>query len=267
MASQVKPMFMAPALASSVYGGLLAGAVAPLPAAIHVLATFLALFAAHVKDSYVDFYVRREDERLPLTRHGCRLAIVGSGVVFAACLVALWWLAGPTAAFLVLPLWILGYLHAPWLDRHPVGTSLDYSAGVALVVLGGFAAQAGTPTPTAVLVAVVFVPVLAAGGVLIDVEDVESDSRLGKRTVPVLVGPRRTRVVAGGLVGLSAAIVVTLVATGPLPAGGLAAAFVLALAGAGVVRVGPRQGVHRLMAGMAVAATLLLLAVRGVPPW
>lgn len=267
LSSQVKPTFMVPALASSVYGGLLAGVVSPLPAAIHVFATFLALYAAHAKDSYVDFYERGEDETLPLTRSGCRVAIAGSIVAFAACLGALWWLAGPVAALLAFPLAVLGYLHAPWLDRHPVGTSLDYAAGVSLVVLGGFTAQAGPPTPTALGVAAVFVPVLAAGGILIDVEDVESDRRIGKRTVPVLVGPRRTRTVAAWLVGIAAGLVVALVAVGPLPTAGRAAAPVLALAGLGVVRVEPRRGLHLLMAGMALVATLLLLSVRGVPPW
>lgn len=267
LASQVKPTFMGPALASSVYGGLLAGVVAPLPAAIHLLATFLALYAAHTKDSYVDFFVRREDETLPLAREGCRLAIAGSGIAFAACLGVLWWLAGTTAALLTLPLWVLAYLHAPWLDRHPIGTSLDYATGVALVVLGGFAAQARAPTPTALGVAAVFVPVLAAGAILADVGDVETDRRVGKRTVPVLVGARGARRVAAGACTLAAGLVVAFVAMGPFPTGTLLAAPVLTVAGLGAVRLGPSAGVRGLMVGMAVSAAVLLVAVRGWPPW
>jgi len=276
LGSQVKPRFMAPALAASVYGGLLAAAsagppsdglaaaVAGLslsPAAVHLLATFLALYTAHVKDGLVDFYERGEDEALPLTREGCRVAIVGSGVGFAACALALWWLVGPLSALLTVPLWPLGYLHAPWLDRGPVGTSTDYAVGVALVVLGGNAVQAHHVSPVALGVAGVFIPVLAAGAVLLDVEDRDVDERVGKRTVPTVLGPRGATRLAAGLVALSAALVAGLVVVGVLPTAALVAAAVLALASLGPTRWSPDRAVTLLQVGTTVAAVLVLAAV------
>lgn len=265
LASQVKPAFMTPALAASAYGALLAGDAAPGPAGVHVVATFLALYTAHVKDSLVDFYGRDEDEFIRLTRGGCRLAIAGAGVGFAGCLAALWLVGGPVPTLLTLPLWPLGFLHAPWLDRHPVGTSADYAVGVSLVVLGGYAAQAGDLGPVALSVAVTILPAVAAGAILADVVDVEGDRRLDKRTVPVVVGVGRGRGVAGGLLGLAAATVLGLVALGVLPMIAGPAAAVLALVGLAAPWLAPRWGLRVAMAGTAAAAGVVLVALRGVP--
>ena len=102
-ASQIHPVFMLPPLSASLFGGLLAASTAGVPfdrivAAVHVLAAFFALYTAHVKDGYVDFYGREEDDDHPLTARGCRVALAGASVAFVACLAAVWWLAGPVAA-------------------------------------------------------------------------------------------------------------------------------------------------------------------------
>ena len=286
LATQVKPTFMLPALAASVYGGLLAVAVASpagltgasvgpdppsgggfafAPTAVHVLAVFLALYAAHVKDSLVDFYGRGEDQTLALTRGGCRLALVASGLGFLACLAALWVLAGAAGVLLALPLWLLGYLHAPWLDGHPVGTSADYAFGVALVVLGGYAVQTGRLDPVALGVAATFLPAVASGAILVDVGDVEADRRIGKRTVPVLVGVRRAGLIAGGLLGSAAVAVVGLVGAGVLPPASVAAAAVLGAVALATSLVDVGRGSGLAMAGTTAAAVLLLVAVGGLP--
>lgn len=265
LGSQVKPTFMGPALAGAVYGGLLGGAVDPRPAAVHVVATFLALYAAHVKDSLVDFYRRGEDETLQLTPRGCYLALAVSGAGFVTCLPVIWWLAGALPALLTLPLWPLGYLHAPWLDRHPIGTSFDYAVGVFLVVLGGAAVQVGRLDPATVGTAVVFVPVVAAGAILVDADDVDADRRFGKRTVPAILGVGRARLVAAGLVGVAAAIVLGLSILGPLPELALTAAAVLGSVTLGLPAVEPRHGFRLAMGGTTVAAVLLLVAIRGLP--
>ena len=277
LVTQVKPTFMAPALAASVYGGLLAvviaadgpvgtdalRGVATLPATLHLLAVFLALYAAHAKDSLVDFYGRDEDETLALTRAGCRVAIGASGVGVLACLGALGATAGPTAFLLTLPLWPLGYLHAPWLDRHPAGTSADYAIGVGLVVVGGYAVQGGRLDAVALGVAATFVPAVSAGAVLVDAGDVAVDRRLGKRTVPVLLGPRRAGFVAAGLLGASAAVVLALVGTGVLPPAAVAAAAVLGAVALATPFVDPSRGFGLAMAGTTAAAVLLLLSIAG----
>ena len=279
LATQVKPTFMAPALAASVYGGLLASGVVDweaagstrlsagtiLPAALHLLATFLGLYFAHVRDGYVDGHVRDEDDTFPLSPTGSRLVLVVAGAGFLACVFGLWRLAGPLAAGPTLPLLALGYCHAPWLDRHPVGTSADYAVGVALVLLGGAAVASGTIPEPVLGVAATFLPVVAAGAVVEDVLDFEADRRISKRTVAVVVGVRGASRLAAGLVWLAAALVAALVAVGVFPTAGLAAAAVLAVAGVGPVAVPPRRAVHVLMTGLAVASVLLLVAVRGLP--
>ncbi len=80
---------------------------------------FFAVYTAHVKDGYVDFHVRGEDDDHPLTDAGCRMALVGAGVGFALCTAAIWLLVGLGAALLTLPTWIIGYTHAPQLDMTP----------------------------------------------------------------------------------------------------------------------------------------------------
>ncbi|MFB6128311.1 MAG: lycopene cyclase, partial [Halorhabdus sp.] len=62
LASQVHPVFMLPPVAVSVAGSLLAaratGTFAPIVAGLHATAIFAAVYTAHVKDGYVDFFVR-----------------------------------------------------------------------------------------------------------------------------------------------------------------------------------------------------------------
>lgn len=266
LASQVKPTFMAPAVASSVYGALLAGLTAPAPAILHLLATALALYVAHVRDGYVDAYVREEDESLPLTPAGCRLAVGVASVGFGACLAALAWLVGPLAVPLVGPLWLLGYLHAPWVDRHPVGTSADYAVGVGLVVVGAAHVQAGAVSPLVAGVGAVFVPVVAAGAVLVDVGDLDVDRRLGKRTVAVVLGASAARFVAAGLVAAAAVVVVALVVGGVLAAGGLVAVPLLAVGATGAAAREPARGLLVLMGALAAAASAMLVVTAGFPP-
>ena len=265
LATQVKPRFMAPALAASAYGALLAGVVDPAAGGLHLAATFLALHTAHVKDGLVDTYRRGEDASLPLTDAGARAAVAGGTVGTVAVAVALGATAGALAGLLVLPPLVLGLLHAPWLDRHPVGTSADYAVAVAVVVLGGFAAQAGTLTATAVGLSLVLVPAVAAGAVLLDVADLRGDRRLGKETVAVRYGAATARLVALGLVGLAAALVVELVVAGLVPPVGVVAAVPFVLGALGTRAPDPARGLALMMAGTALAMTLLLVAAAGLP--
>ncbi|MEF8885433.1 MAG: ubiquinone biosynthesis protein UbiA, partial [Haloarculaceae archaeon] len=101
-ASQVHPVFMLPPLAASLFGGLLAASLGTATfdgrvAGVHVLAAFFALYTAHVKDGYVDFYGRGEDDDHPLTASGCRVALAGASAAFFACVGVVWWVVGPLA--------------------------------------------------------------------------------------------------------------------------------------------------------------------------
>ncbi|PSQ16718.1 ubiquinone biosynthesis protein UbiA [Halobacteriales archaeon QS_7_69_60] len=148
LASQVHPVFMLPPLAASAFGAVLADGFDAALLALHLTAVFAALYTAHIKDGYVDFYRRGEDDDHPLTAVGCRAALAGATLVFFACLLVIGVLVDVQAALLTLPGWIIGYLHAPQLDLNPVGATAGYPAGIAFALLGGYYVQAATLSAT-----------------------------------------------------------------------------------------------------------------------
>jgi 4-hydroxybenzoate polyprenyltransferase len=193
-ASQVHPVFMLPPLSSSLFGGLLAASLGtatfvPRVAAVHLVAAFFALYTAHVKDGYVDFYARGEDDDHPLTARGCRVALAGASVAFFACVGLVWYLVGPVAALITLPGWLIGFNHAPRLDMHPVSATAGYPTGIAFALLGGYYVQATTLSPTVLALAVVFLLVLSGIKVIDDSKDYDYDQSIGKRTAAVAIGP------------------------------------------------------------------------------
>jgi 4-hydroxybenzoate polyprenyltransferase len=197
-------------MASSLFGGLLAERfVLPL-AAVHLAAVFFGLYTAHVKDGYVDFYGRGEDEDHPLTERGCRLALAGASVGFFACTVALFVLVDVWAALLTLPGWLIGYHHAPQLDVNPVTASVGYPTGIAFALLGGFYVQTTGLAPVVVALAVVFLVVLSGIKVIDDSTDVDCDRSIDKRTVAVVLGRTRARQLAYGLMFLGMAAVLAM---------------------------------------------------------
>ena len=223
-ASQVHPVFMLPPLASAVFGAVLATEVAPqigtfdpLAAGIHVTAMFFAVYTAHVKDGYVDFYGRGEDDDHPMSRRGCRLGLAGAAVGFGAALVGVAVVGGPVAAALTLPTWVVGYLHAPQLDTNPVTATMGYPGGIALCILGGYATQTGTVAATPVAFAAVFLSVLTGVKIVDDATDYEYDRSIDKRTVAVALGRERARSLAYGLMGLGLFAVVAFTIDGLFP--------------------------------------------------
>ena len=208
LASQIHPVFMLPPLAASWFGAILAGEFSIAVGAVHAAAIFFAVYTAHLKDGYVDFHVRDEDDDHPLTARGCRLALVGATVGFVAALAAVVAVAGPVAGLVTLPGWVIGYLHAPQFDTNPVTVTGGYPAGMALALVGGFYVQAGTFAPAIVGLAATFLVALSGVKVVDDTTDVIYDRSIGKRTVAVALGPRRAREVAFGLMGVGMFLVV-----------------------------------------------------------
>jgi lycopene cyclase domain-containing protein len=170
-------------------------------------AIFFAVYTAHVKDGYVDFYGRGEDDDHPMTIRGCRAALVGAALAFAACTLALVVLVGVGAALVTLPTWVIGFLHAPQFDTNPVTTTLGYPTGIALAILGGFYVQTTAVTATILGFSLVFLVVLAGVKIIDDEQDYDYDRSIEKRTVSVALGPERARTLAvslmfAGLVGV-----------------------------------------------------------------
>ena len=261
LASQVHPVFMLPPVACSLFGGVLAGQFAPAVGLLHATAIFAAVYTAHVKDGYVDFYVRDEDDDHPLSERGCKRALAGSTVLFAASLLALWALAGGLAALLTLPTWLVAYHHAPQLDTNPVTATTGYPLGIALAILGGYAAQAGTLAPIALAFAAVFLVLLSRVKVIDDAQDYDYDRSIRKRTVAVTLGPERARTAAYALMTTALVLVVALAALAVFPPSSVAA-----VAGFGAVagvarRADPELATMLLVRGSYVFLALLLAAV------
>jgi len=262
LGSQVHPVFMLPPVATSLFGGLLAPSFALPTAAAHAAATFLAVYTAHVKDGYVDFHVRDEDDDHPMTDGGCRLALAGAAAGFAACLAALWALSGPLSAALAAPMWAIGFLHAPQFDTNPVGATMGYPVGVGVAVVGANYAQADAVTPTALAVAAVFVLLLAGVKVIDDASDYAYDRSIDKRTVAVALGRRRARRLAYGLMAAALLVVVAAVPLGPFPPG-----TVVAAAAFGTVAALTRSADPELSTMLLVRGAYVFLAVLAAAVW
>ncbi|WP_115862639.1 UbiA family prenyltransferase [Halorussus litoreus] len=269
LASQVHPVFMLPPVACSLFGAVLAGtfdvglaeSLDLSLAGLHAVAIFAAVYTAHVKDGYVDFHLRGEDDDHPLTERGCKAALAGSTALFFACVLALWAVAGFGPALLTLPTWLIGYHHAPQLDTNPVTATTGYPLGIALAILGGYYAQAGALGAVPVAFALVFLLVLSGVKVIDDAQDYDYDRSIEKRTVAVTVGPRRARTAAYALMAAGLALVVGFAALAVFPPSSVAG-----VAGFGVVavvarRADPELATMLLVRGSYVFLALLLAAV------
>lgn len=261
LASQVHPVFMLPPVAASWFGSMLAGAFDPFVGALHMTAIFAAVYTAHVKDGYVDFHIRGEDDDHPLTERGCKTALAISTALFFVCLAVIWLVVGPIAVLLTLPGWLVGYHHAPQLDTNPVTTTTGYPLGIALAVLGGYYVQVGGLDPIALAFSLVFLVLLSGVKVVDDAQDFEYDRSIDKRTVAVSVGKRRARAAAYALMLSALGLVVVLTALSVFPPSSVAA-----VAGFGAValvayRADSQLATMLLIRGSYVFLALLLAAV------
>ncbi|GGJ00148.1 hypothetical protein GCM10008995_07490 [Halobellus salinus] len=261
LASQVHPVFMLPPVAASAFGAVIAGRMAFVPLLLHAAATFFAVYTAHVKDGYVDFYGRGEDDDHPLTAAGCRRALVGAGGGFAAASVGLWAVVGPVAAALALPMWLLGVLHAPQFDTNPVTTTLGYPLGVATAIVGGAYAQAGSVAGDALAFAAVFVITLAGVKIIDDATDYDYDRSIDKRTVAVAMGRTRARRLAHGLLYAGFTLVVVFAVDGLFPTAAPAAAVAFGAVAAVTTRADAELATKLLVRGAYVFLALLVASV------
>ncbi|WP_158854984.1 lycopene cyclase domain-containing protein [Halorhabdus sp. CUG00001] len=265
LASQIHPVFMLPPVAVSLTGSLLAaretGSFGPTIAALHATAIFTAVYTAHLKDGYVDFFVRGEDDDHPLSATGCRVGLVAAGVVFLAALTGVFLTAGLGGAALTAPTWALGYFHAPQLDTNPVTATGGYPAGIALALLGSFVAGHGSLTPAVLGLAGVLLAVLLGIKVIDDAQDYAYDRSIEKRTVAVVLGRSRARQTAEGCLAAGLLGVAGLAATGVFPTGTILAVFAFGGVAAIARRADPRLATMLLVRGAYVFLALLLIAL------
>lgn len=262
LVSQIHPVFMLPPLATSAFGAVVAGTFAPPLLALHLAAVFFALYTAHIKDGYVDFHVRGEDDDHPMTIRGCRLALVAASLGFFAALAAITYLAGVVAGLLTLPMWLIAYLHAPQLDTHPVTVTVGYPAGIAVALVSSFYLQSGTVTPIVLAFAAVLLVVLTGVKTVDDETDYDYDRSIDKRTVAVVLGRRAARRFAYALMGVGTFAVVAFAVDGIFPASAPAAA-----AAFGVVALLARRADAELATMLLVRGAYVLLALLVVAVW
>jgi len=256
LASQIHPVFMLPPIAAAWFGAVLGGLESAGLAGVHSVAIFAAVYTAHVKDGYVDFHVRGEDDDHPLTRTGCRIALAGATALFFGTVLALWVAVGPIAALLTLPTWVIGYHHAPQLDTNPLTATTGYPAGIALAIVGGCYVQQAAIGPVPIAFAFVFLLVLSGVKVIDDAQDYEYDRSIDKRTVAVTVGPPRARRLAYGLMMLGFLVVIALAAVAVFPP-----TTVLAVAAFAAVVVATRRADPELATMLLVRGAYVFLAV------
>ncbi|PSQ63617.1 MAG: lycopene cyclase [Halobacteriales archaeon SW_8_66_22] len=261
LASQVHPVFMLPPLAASWFGAVVAGEFVLGIGLTHMAAMFFAVYTAHVKDGYIDFYKRGEDDDHPMTIQGCRLALAGATVGFACVLVALFLAVGPGAALITLPTWFIGYLHAPQFDTNPVTTTLGYPTGIALAILGGFYVQTSTLTPSIVGFALVFLVTLAGVKIIDDEQDYDYDRSIQKQTVSVTLGRQRARTLAVGLMLLGLVGVLWGSVDGRFPPSSPLAALAFGVVAFLAYRAEPTVATMLLIRGAYVFLAVLLVAV------
>ncbi|WP_293029481.1 UbiA family prenyltransferase [Natronococcus sp.] len=259
--SQVHPVFMLPPLAASLFGAVLAEAFAPGVATLHVVAMFAAVYTAHVKDGYVDFYVRGEDDDHPLTERGCRLGLTLSTATFALCTIALFVLVDWIAAALTVPAWVIAYYHAPQLDTNPVTATTGYPLGIALSLLGGFYVQAEVFALVPIGFAAVFLVLLSGIKVIDDAKDYDYDRSIRKRTVAVAVGPDRAYAVAYGLMLTALFVVVAFAVARVFPPSAVLAALAFAAVAVVARRAPPKLATMLLIRGSYVFLAVLVAAV------
>jgi len=223
---------------------------------------FCALYVAHVKDGYVDFHIRGEDDDHPLSARGCRVGLAGASVAFFVGCLALGVLVDPIAALLTLPGWLIGYLHAPQLDLHPVGATAGYPTGIGIALLGGFYVQTTTLRLPVVAYAVVFTTILCGIKTVDDATDYAYDTSIDKRTVAVVLGRQRARRLAHRLMVAGMVAVVLLAALGVFPP-----TAALAPVAFGAVFVVSRAADEKHATMLLIRGSYLFLAVLVVAAW
>ncbi len=253
---------MLPPVAASAFGAVLAVEFSVGLATLHMATAFCALYVAHLKDGYVDFHWRGEDDDHPLSARGCRVGLTGASLAFFAGCGALWYLVDPIAALLTLPGWLIGYHHAPQLDLNPVGATAGYPAGIGIALLGGYYVQSTTLTGSVIAYAVVFTTILCGIKTIDDATDYDYDQSIGKRTVAVVLGRRRARRLAEGLMlaGMGTTLLLALLGVFPLAAGAAPVVF-------GVVFWLARHAPPKEATMLLIRGSYLFLAALVVASW
>jgi len=186
---------------------------------------------------------------------GCFAVASAAGLVLAA--LTTWWLLVVGVAAIAAA-WFYTGGSRPYGYRALGEVSVFVFFGI-VAVIGTSYVQAERILPQAVVASVSIGLLACALLVVNNLRDIEGDARVGKRTLAVLLGDRRTRWLFAGLIVLSFVVVGLLAFYRPFAALGLAAAIV-ALPPVGAV-LGGAQGLALLPALRDTGLTQLLSGV------
>lgn len=214
--SQVHPVFMVAAIGAAVVGGLYSP-VSNIPnLLVFCIGVFAALYFAHVKDSYVDYFERHEDDFSFLTKRQSHRAMALSSLVVLACVLYFY----SVGYWLVIPIifagFLLAFIHTP-IDLNPLGATAGYPTGLALAALGGYYVQAGIIHTKMIYFAIAVWLVLNGVKIVDDIKDYDWDKKFGKIAAPVFFGKALAKKVAAGLVIAGASFGILLTYWGYLP--------------------------------------------------
>ena len=205
MLLEIRPPVAVPVVLAALLGGAMAGVRDWGLMLLFMASSFLALFVAHVKDSMIDFWVRREMELGYRSRFGdsggvlrkeeMALCLGAAAGFFFSIMVYL----VLTTTWLLLPIMSAGFVlaltYVPYFDK-TVAKNIFWPLGVIIAIWGGFVVQYHALALEPILVGAVVFIVLSFGGILDDLPDADVDKKLGKRTIPVILGIEKANRIA-----------------------------------------------------------------------
>lgn len=207
---------MIAAIGATVVGGL----YSPMPnlpnLLIFCVGVFAALYFAHVKDSYVDYFVRHEDSFSHLTKKQSKIAMFVSALAVAITIIHFALVGLLLAVPLMLAGFLLAYFHTP-IDLNPIGATAGYPTGLALAAIGGYYVQAAYVPINIILFAVAVWIILVGIKIVDDIKDHDWDKGFGKISAPVFFGKKNAKKAAVIIMTLGAIMGVILSLTGVLP--------------------------------------------------
>jgi 1,4-dihydroxy-2-naphthoate octaprenyltransferase len=207
---------MAAAIGAALVGSLYAPAINIPHLLVFCAGVAFALYYAHVKDSYVDFYIRHEDDSFDLSKKQAKEVMLLCAVVVAACALYFAWAGLWLAIPIIAAGFLLAYFHTP-LDLNPIGATAGYPTGLALAAIGGYYVQAGVVPLFIIEFAFAVWLVLCGVKIVDDVKDYKWDKGFGKITMPVLLGQRECKYWAALIVFIGASVGIALTLQGVLP--------------------------------------------------
>jgi len=199
---ETRPPVMVMAALAALFGCSMAPSFDLGLALLYISAVFFILYSAHLRDTFVDYFVRKEYEKGYESRLGDsggvlnsdELAMgfgVGIGVALCIGLYLAW-----TVSWLLLPIGLIGLFFAiaypGYLDTH-WWEILIWPLGVACAFWGGYVVQTGTLALQPLILGAIVWFILIFAKIIDSHPDMEVDRKIGKETVPTLIGKERSK--------------------------------------------------------------------------